>query len=113
MLLMTASSVRDRVSPLADKIQAVVPKPFDVIDIASLVHSCVEIRRELDAPKQAPAPTRHDERLRKLGGTRRLLRNLQRRSAHSGRCQGKRLIQNCGPRCVSTIIRMKTIARKQ
>ena len=63
VLLMTALRPRPSLPPRRQD-SGRRPEPFDVIDIASLVHSCVEIRRELDAPKQAPATTRRDARLR-------------------------------------------------
>lgn len=53
VLLMTAFPVRERVPNMGDKVQAVIQKPFDVLEIAELVHDCVEGRRAYDARKSA------------------------------------------------------------
>jgi|SRR6185295_5133803 len=44
ILMMTAFPVNDR-PELATRIQAVIPKPFDVIELAELVFDCIETRR--------------------------------------------------------------------
>jgi hypothetical protein len=41
VLMITAFPVRDHASELGRNVQAVIQKPFDVVELAELVHDCV------------------------------------------------------------------------
>lgn len=60
VLLMTAFPVRERFAELGDRVHAVVQKPFDALELAELVKSCVEARRMIDERIRHRAI--HDER---------------------------------------------------
>ncbi|HEX2061871.1 MAG TPA: hypothetical protein VHK90_14115, partial [Thermoanaerobaculia bacterium] len=49
VLMMTAFPARERASVLGTSVQAIIQKPFDVLELAELVHDCVEGRRLHDA----------------------------------------------------------------
>jgi CheY-like chemotaxis protein len=60
VLMMTAFPAEDHVPDLGEKVQAVVQKPFDVIELAEIVRDCVagkrahESRRRVVAPESRP-----------------------------------------------------------
>lgn len=45
VLMMTAFPVRERVAEIGANVQAVIQKPFDILELAELVHDCVAARR--------------------------------------------------------------------
>lgn len=59
VLVMTASSDLEALSPLGERIQAVIAKPFDLIELGALVRDCVDVhalkRTTLGYPDPAPS----------------------------------------------------------
>ena len=47
VLIMTAFPDGERLPVVGDLVHAVIRKPFDVEDLAELVHTCIEMRRSL------------------------------------------------------------------
>ncbi len=57
VLMMTASTELEALAPTAGRIQAVIAKPFDVIELGELVRDCVDLRhRELENDGRARPP---------------------------------------------------------
>lgn len=55
VLIMTAFPVRDRLTSLGESVQAVLQKPFDVVELAEIVRACVAGRRALEEEAVVPA----------------------------------------------------------
>lgn len=53
VILMTAAPDRDELTTVGDMVQVVVPKPFDLHELADLCHDCVVGRREYDLAHSA------------------------------------------------------------
>ena len=61
VLMMTAFPARERVTEVGAHVQAVIQKPFDIVELAELVHDCVAVRRlhESRRAEAASAPVLH------------------------------------------------------
>ncbi len=56
VLVMTASSELDALLPLGERIQGVIAKPFDLMQVGELVRDCVEVgalKRRINGPPAA------------------------------------------------------------
>ena len=59
ILMMSAFPDRERAAEFGAVIQAVIQKPFDVVQLAELVRDCVDVRRLHDAELTETSGTPH------------------------------------------------------
>ena len=67
VLMMTAFPVRERSSELGANVQAMIQKPFDVFELADLVHDCVEGVRLFETAQTKSEGSDHAVGMVKIG----------------------------------------------